>query len=170
LAVAGLVVSLLGLVAAAYAVTAPRLAGRYSTSLTITRVVHIVNVRAGESAVRTWTFRPSCASGGCTTTLDRPSIASASTEVYVYTLKPVSAREYKGSIKPILTPCFFQNGTQVANAYTTYQTLDLHATKVSRGRIAAYQGTQRTLVNANALGRSHGCPQSGEQDASFKSS
>lgn len=154
--------------ASATATTVPRLVGRYSTTLTITKLSHVVNVTVGQTGLRSWTFRPRCPKGGCTTILQRPSIATGSTAIYVYALEPVSAREYRGSSKPILTPCYPANGTPINGGFTTTQTIDLHITKVAHGRVVAYHGTQTSINIATATGRTHGCAPRGEQDATFK--
>jgi hypothetical protein len=136
---------------------APRLAGTYQTNLTIAYAKNVVNVKAGDHAVRPWTFNPLCTRGGCLTVLYRPSIAPGSTTVYAYTLKPVSATQYKGSIKPALVACFFSNGTQVAKAYTNHQTLVLIVTKAAGGKVLHYSGTVHTLNLPTAVGKARGC-------------
>jgi len=150
------------------AAKAPRLAGKYSTDLTVTYVKSLVGVAKGSHAVRVWTFTPKCATGSCVTLLGRPSIAPGSTTVYVYTLKPVSATQYKGSIKPLLVPCLNPNGSvSFANGIVNYQTIVLNVTRASGGKVTAFTGTQHTIGVPNAAGKAHNC-MSGEQRATFK--
>ena len=91
----------------------PRLAGSYPTLLRITAAVNITSIAPGQQAVKTWKFTPSCAAGACATTLVRPSIAAGSTSTYTYTLLPVSATRYTGSIVPVPVACAFTSGKQV---------------------------------------------------------
>ena len=136
------------------ATTAPRLAGQIPTSLTMTLVQNWhTTLRAGDHAVKTWTFTPQCASGGCTTLLKRPSITEGSTNVYEYTLKPVSAHDYRGVSKTTIVNCFLTNGTEIANAYTQVQTLTLHVARASRGKAVSYTGTNVNTSTPNATGR-----------------
>jgi hypothetical protein len=151
----------------ASAAKAPRLAGKFQTDLRVTFVKSLVGVAAGSHAVRTWTFVPKCASGSCMTLLDRPSIAPRSTTVYIYTLKPISAKQYKGSIKPVVVPCLNPNGSvRVSNGLVNSQTIVLNVTKASGGKVTAFTGTQHTIGIANAAGKAQGCV-NGEQRATF---
>ena len=153
----------------AHAAKAPRLAGSYPTNLTVTYVKGLVGLTQGAHAVKSWVFIPRCPSGSCVTVLDRPSIAPGSTTVYVYTLKPVSATQYRGSIKPLVAPCLNPNGSvRINNGIVNYQTITLNVTKASGGKVTAFTGTQHTIAVANAAGKAQGCV-SGEQRATFKS-
>ncbi len=152
----------------ASAAKAPRLAGSFPTDLTVTYIKNLVGFSRGTHAVRTWTFAPRCAAGSCVTILDRPSILPGSTTLYIYTLKPVSATTYSGSIKPVVVPCLNQNGSvRVATGLTNYQTIVLNVTKAAGGKVTAFTGSQHTITVPTALGKAHACL-SGEQRATFK--
>src|SRR5947208_15165035 len=113
------------IVATSSAGGAPRLAGSYRTLFRITAETNITAVHPGQEAVKTWTFTPRCAAGACTTTLVRPSIATGSSSTYTYTLRPVSAAKYTGSIAPTPVLCSFTNGKQVQGGYIEHQTMVL---------------------------------------------
>ena len=152
----------------ASSVAAPRLAGRFQTSLTITYAKNISGLKAGDHAVKTWTFVPTCASGGCTTRLNRPSIAAGSTTVYIYKLKPTSAREYKGNAVHVVVECvLYSNGQHVPGSYVSTHSMTLKVTKVSGGKVVAYTGTDKTVLVPTATGKARGCT-TGEQLATFK--
>ena len=124
-------------------------------------------MHAGTQAVKTWTFTPRCATGSCTTSLARPSILPGSTRVKTYTLKPLSASEYKGAATPTVESCVVRNSKQsVANAYTLSEVLDLHVTRVAKGLVAAYSGTDFLTYSPTAVGRGHGCTPA-VQDSTF---
>jgi hypothetical protein len=154
-------------VVAASAGGAPRLAGSYQTLLRVTAATNITNISPGQQAVKTWTFSPKCATGGCTTTLVRPSIAPGSTSMYTYTLRPASATKYTGSISPTPVLCSFTNGKQVPGGYIAHQTMVLNVTKASAGKVVAYSGTVHTVNTLTAAGRSAGCPATSVQSAVF---
>jgi hypothetical protein len=148
----------------------PRFAGKYRTEMTITYVNHVFRVYKGSRAVRTWTFVPRCGSGACLTVLNRPSIATASNRVFVYSIRPSSASQYRGSTKPILDSCFDENGAFVsAEAFTRTQTIVLKVTKVAAGHVVAFTGTEHTVLTPTAVGRQHRCLR-GEQLATFSGS
>jgi len=155
------------IVAASSAGGAPRLAGSYQTVLRITAETNLTAVHAGQEAVKAWTFKPKCASGGCTTMLVRPSIATGSTSTYTYTLRPVSATKYTGSIAPTPVLCLFTNGKQVPGGYVNHQTMVLNVTKASGGKVVAYSGTNQTVNVLTPAGRSAGCPAKSVQSAVF---
>ena len=154
-------------VASTSASGAPRLAGSYQTDFRITAETNITGIRTGQEAVKTWTFSPKCASGACATVLVRPSIATGSTARYTYTLRPVSATEYTGSIAPVPVFCSFTNGKQVPGGYINHQTIVLNVTKASAGKVVAYSGTTHTVNTLTAAGRSNGCPATSVQSAVF---
>jgi hypothetical protein len=145
------------------------LEGSFLTVLRITKVVGAPNVKAGVAGLGRWTFRPDCRVGACGTLLQRPPRQAGSAAVYVRTLTPVSAAEYRGHSKTILTACVFPDGRRFAGGYRTTQQIDLHVIRAANGQVAAYAGTQSTRGTATTLGRQHGCPATSEQYASFKS-
>jgi hypothetical protein len=155
------------IVAASSAGGAPRLAGSYRTDFRITAETNITGIRTGQEAVKTWTFSPRCATGACTTMLVRPSIATGSTSTYSYTLRPVSATRYTGSITPVPVLCSFTTGKQVPGGYINHQTIVLNVTKASAGKVVAYSGTTHTVNTLTAAGRSSGCPATSVQSAAF---
>jgi hypothetical protein len=166
-------VLLLGLLAGAViaadsaASGAPRLAGTYQTLFRITAETNISGIRTGQEAVKAWMFTPTCATGGCATTLVRPSIATGSTSTYTYRLRPVSATKYTGSIAPIPVACTFTNGKVVQGGYINHQTMVLIVTKASGGKAVAYSGTTHTINVLTPAGRSNGCPATSVQSAAF---
>ena len=117
--------------------------------------------------MKSWTFTPKCATGACATTLVRPSIATGSTSTYTYTLRPVSAAKYTGSIAPVPVLCTFTNGKQVQGGYVDHQTMVLNVTKASGGKVVAYSGTVHTVNILTPAGRSNGCPATSVQSAAF---
>lgn len=152
----------------AIASTPPRLAGKFRTNLTITYAKNLFNVKVGDRAVRTWMFAPRCRSGACTTVLTRPSIARGTAAIYVYTLRAVSAKEYRGSTEPTLVPCFYANGQRLPKAYRNYQSMVLNVTRVAAGKVAAFSGTVHTVNAPTATGKIAGC-RFQEQRARFRS-
>jgi hypothetical protein len=153
--------------AASSAAGSSRLAGSYQTLFRITAETNITGVSTGQEAVKTWTFTPRCATGGCTTTLLRPSIATGSTSTYTYILRPVSATRYTGSVTPAPVFCTFTNGKQVPGGYVNKQTMVLNVTKTSGGKVVAYSGTTHTVNVLTPAGRSSGCPATSVQSAVF---
>jgi hypothetical protein len=155
-------------VAASAAAPAPRLSGRFPTLMRVTSLSHILDLHVGEQALKTWTFTPRCASGGCTTTLVRPSITPGSTTTFRYTLHATSRRRYTGSIEPLLVLCRLANGQEVQGAFTQTQTLVLDVTKVAAGKVVAFKGTERSVNTPTATGRANNCS-AGVQVAAFHS-
>jgi hypothetical protein len=148
----------------------PRLAGSYPTLFRITAETNIVGVRTGQQAIKSWAFAPKCASGGCTTSLVRPSIAAGSTATYTYTLRPVSAMKYTGTTAPTPATCTFTNGKVVQGGYVNHQTMVLNVTKASGGKVVAYSGTTHTVNVLTPAGRASGCPATSIQSAVFHTS
>jgi hypothetical protein len=166
---AAAVTALIATTTAAAASRPPRLEGKFRTVLTLTRVVGAPQLKAGDSGLGTWTFRPQCAHGVCTTVLVRPARQAGSTAAYVHDLVPVSPTEYRGHSQSVLTACVFPDGKRIAGGYRTTQTIVLHVSGVTAGRVAAYSGTQDTRGTSTTTGREHGCPAASEQYASFRS-
>jgi serine/threonine-protein kinase len=72
--------------------TVPRLAGEWSTTATIERVVNVLSEQPGDTFTDTWTFVPTCASGLCDVTLRRAFTGTR------FTLTPSEdGRTYTGS-------------------------------------------------------------------------
>jgi hypothetical protein len=154
----------------------PRLVGKFPTKLTVTYARSVLT-HAGQHAVRMWTFAPRCASGGCATTLKRPSITPGSTVVFVYTLRPIGARQYKGTGNTVFD-CTTTSGRRAARGAVERDTIVLNVTGVEarlvlRGgrspiKVVAYKGTEHAVITPTAAGRSIGCVV-GEQRATFTS-
>jgi hypothetical protein len=145
---------------------APRLVGKFPTKLTITYAKNVLT-RVGQHGVRTWTFAPHCARGACATTFKRPSITPGSTVVFVYTLKPTGARQYKGTGNTVFD-CTTTSGRRAARGAVERDTILLNVTKVAAGKVVAYKGTEHAVITPTAAGRAIGCPV-GEQRATFTS-
>ena len=130
-------------VTSAQAVVIPRLAGSFSVKSTITADKNNPGA-VGTSSTKTWKFTPSCASGGCNTTLVRPR-SSGHPDSVTTTLVPsqtsTGAWQYKGT-KTYLSACFLNSGGIVENAYSTKETTTLNVTGTNASHaVTAFKGT-----------------------------
>lgn len=150
----------LAFVSGAQSTGIPRLVGRYSTVTEVVSVYHNATSYPGESTLRIWTFTPHCSSGGCTTTLLRPSIDPRSKGVWPYKLRPIGSNRYRAERSdPDSCQVRYPNGkvSVLRNSFIDYGTVTIHPTRASNGVVTAYDGTFLWRAVPQAAARAHGC-------------
>lgn len=156
----------------AHDATRPRLEGRYTTVTKVIRVQHNTAVYPGETSRRTWSFIPRCTSGGCVTTLLRPSLLPGSRTVYKYKLRSVGGNSYRGQRSDRASCQVMKWNGRVSvlrNSFIDYSTITVHVIRTQDGRVTAYNGTFLFRSVPQAAARAHGCTAIGHQWITFRS-
>jgi hypothetical protein len=139
---------------------AMRLDGRYRTFTKVVAIDHDYSLYPGETSRHTWTFTPHCSTGGCVTTLRRPSILPRSKRIYQHTLRPISANTYRAK-SVLLAPCQvrYPNGqvSVLRHSFLDHTTVTVRVTRTGNGRVSAYTGTFFFRDVPQASARAHGC-------------
>ncbi|HEY3832729.1 MAG TPA: hypothetical protein VGO03_10580 [Acidimicrobiia bacterium] len=139
-----------------------RLTGTWSVYSKRTAAVNVYDT--SKPGYRPWTFAPKCATGGCTTQLNRTSLGNSH---QTFTLKPTSATTYQGTANLGIGDCLSNNGTVVAkNAYAVNAVMQLSVKKVVKGLATSIAGTIRFNYTRRP-GAPTNCAKSPYETASF---
>jgi len=149
------------------AASAPRLAGHFTVTLTITKQKNTL-YHNGEKLTRDWTFTPKCASGGCTT---KVTIADPSGDFH-FTLKPIQKNgvwEY-ASNNTHPEDCYAADDTTVIkkNGYSETEKAVLKVGHVAGGMVTTFAGTYALTITATSAAKALGCPAHGSANGTLK--
>jgi len=149
------------------ATSAPRLAGHFQVTLTITKANYSL-YHKGDKFTRDWGFAPTCTSGGCTTKL---TVADSAGDVH-FTLKPVLKHGAWTYTAKFTHPdnCYALDGTTVVkkNGYSSTEQLVLKVGQVSGGAVTTFTGTYKLTFTASTAAKALGCPAQGNAKGKFK--
>ena len=121
------------------AAAASRLIGKFTVDVTVTGSTNPVDP-IGLQIQRVYTFSPACATGPCTTVLDRVR-RNGTTVTYNVTVS--ASGDYHGT-SDYLGSCIANDtaSTVIAdNAYNVHEVIDLHPTASTGGLVTAFTGT-----------------------------
>jgi hypothetical protein len=148
--------------------TTPRLAGQYLTSVRVLADTSNPPLPVGFTSVRTWRFVQHCSAATCTTTLLRPSIIPGRTTVFRYSLHLVSGTTYKGKLN-VPDACLEPTRTLPFGSVVDQETVTIHPTRTSAGKVVAFGGTMLIRVVPTPTARAEGCTAGGYQRFSLTS-
>lgn len=148
--------------------TAPLLNGRYRTSVRILVDTNNPRLPTGYTAVRTWSFVPSCSAAGCSTTLYRPSIFPGRTTVFRYVLHLVSSSTYRGTLD-VPDRCLEPTRALPWGSVVDRQVMTIRPTRTSAGKVVAFEGTMVTTTRPTKWAKAQGCTAAGYQKAAVRS-
>jgi len=165
--VVGLAAMLAGSPEVVGAASAPRIAGHFQVTLTITKDKYSL-YNKGDKFTRDWAFAPQCTSGGCTTKL---TVADSAGDVH-FTLKPVLKHGAWTYTAKFIHPdnCYALDGTTVVkhNGYSSTEKLVLKVGQVSGGAVTTFTGTYSLSFKATSAAQALGCPAKGSAKGTFK--
>jgi hypothetical protein len=140
---------------------APLLVGSYpTTSLVLVQTQNGGDNPVGYSAVRTWRFVRKCTGATCTTTLLRPSITPGSTRVIAYLLRVTAGGSYIGTVD-VPDVCYSDDSPPTTvlpvGSAIDHAVITIRPTKITGGKVAAYDGTMVITVAPSESGAAQGC-------------
>lgn len=169
--VVGLAVIFGGLRLTAHSASADNLPaplGSYATSVRIVAdTTAVPALPIGYSSLGTWTFVRHCSSSGCTTNLLRPSIIPGTSRVFLYALRPIT-NGYQGTLN-IPDVCSEPTQTLPPGAIVDHEVLTIRPTRMSAGKVAAFNGTMVIKYVVAGWAKAEGCNVNGSQTSSINS-